>query len=355
MVVASVGPAPPAGVPSSQAAPMPDNPIPSSGRRVVVRPDGRIVTESFEITPPGPGQALVETVRTLISAGTELGTQEQDRTRDYIPGYSNTGRVLALGDGCEGYTVGDRVLSLGAHASHVTVSTEPRSLARLPEGVSFDDGAYGVLGSVSMHGVRKARLELGEFAAVTGMGLVGQLALQLAARSGCELLIAVDLSAVRLEIASHSGATHTIQADEDLRSRVAAITQDRGLDAAIEASGYPEILPVLFDMSRIGGRIMALGSIWHRKVEVDFMDFHQKELTLVGCHQPKCPTTATPAWPWTQQYNRRQVLKMIARGELDVARLTTHRMPYTEAAEAYRLLRHERDQALGVLLTWGQS
>ena len=105
-------------------------------------------------------------------------------------------------------------------------------------------------------------------------------------------------------------------------------------------------------MARIGGRIMALGSIWHRKVEVDFMDFHQKELTLVGCHQPKCPTTATPAWPWTQQHNRRQVLKMIERGELDVARLTSHRMPYTEAGEAYRLLRHERDQALGVLFTW---
>ena len=331
---------------------MADNPIPSTGRRVVVHPDDRVDTEPFEITPPGPGQVLVETVRTLISAGTELGSQEQRRTRGYTPGYSNTGRIIALGDDSGEYFVGDRVLSLGPHASHVTVSTEPRSLAKLPEGVSFDDGAFGVLGSVSMHGVRKARLELGEYVAITGMGLVGQLALQLAARSGCERLIAVDLSAVRLEIASRSGATHTLQADDDLPSRVAAITHDRGLDAAIEASGYPDILPVLFDMARIGGRIMALGSIWHRKVEVDFMDFHQKELILVGCHQPKCPTTATPAWPWTQQYNRRQVLKMIEHGELDVARLTTHRLPHTEAEEAYRLLRHERDRALGVLLTW---
>ena len=340
---------------ASSLDPMADNPIPRTGRRVVVRPDGQVGTESFEITPPGPGQVLVETVRTLISAGTELGNQEQHRTGDYIPGYSNTGRIIALGDGCDDYAVGDRVLSLGHHASHVTVSSAPQSLARLPEGVSFDDGAFGVMGSISMHGVRKARLELGEFAAVTGMGLVGQLALQLAARTGCELLIAVDLSAARLEIASRSGASHTLQPGDDLPARVAAITEDRGLDVAIEASGYPEILPVLFDMARIGGRIMALGSIWHRKVEGDFMDFHQKELVLVGCHQPKCPTTATPAWPWTQQYNRRQVLTMIERGELDVARLTSHRLPYTEAAEAYRLLRDERDKALGVLLTWGQS
>ena len=82
------------------------------------------------------------------------------------------------------------------------------------------------------------------------------------------------------------------------------------------------------------------------------MDFHLKELTLVGCHQPKCPTVATPAFPWTQQYNRRQILKMIERSELNVNRLITHRLPYTEAAEAYRLLRDERDKSLGVVLTW---
>ena len=105
-------------------------------------------------------------------------------------------------------------------------------------------------------------------------------------------------------------------------------------------------------MARIGGRIMLLGSIWHRTVEIDFMSFHEKELTLVGCHQPKCPTTATPAFPWTQQYNRRQILRMIARGELDVECLTTHRMPCGEAQKAYRLLREERDKALGIVLTW---
>ena len=82
------------------------------------------------------------------------------------------------------------------------------------------------------------------------------------------------------------------------------------------------------------------------------MDFHLKELTLVGCHQPKCPTVATPAFPWIQQYNRRQILKMIERGEINVNRLITHRLPYTEAGEAYRLLRDERDKSLGAVLTW---
>jgi len=120
----------------------------------------------------------------------------------------------------------------------------------------------------------------------------------------------------------------------------------------IEASGYPQALLYIFDLSRIGGRIVQLGSIWHRMVEVDFMDFHLKELTLIGCHQPKCPINETIYFPWTQQYNRRQVLTMIADGRLNVKALISHKMPYFEAQEAYRLLRDEKDKALGVILDW---
>ena len=321
--------------------------------RVVVRPDNSVETKTSDIRSPQRGEVLVETVSTLISAGTELGTQEQGRIDDFTPGYSNTGRIVEIGEEVEGYKIGDRVLSLGHHASHVTVSAAPQSLAKLPDNVSFDEGTFGVLGSVSMHGVRKARIELGEFACITGMGLVGQLALQLAAQTGAELLVAIDLSNPRLEIAKASGATHILNPEDgDPQTKIESITEGRGLDVTIEASGYPELLPIAFDMARIGGRIMALGSIWHRKIEVDFMDFHLKELTLVGCHQPKCPTVATPAFPWTQQYNRRQILKMIQHGELNVNRLITHRLPYTEADQAYRLLRDERDKSLGVVLTW---
>ena len=137
------------------------SPLPATGRRAVVRPDNSVAVEAFEILPPGPGEVLIETVSTLISAGTELGTQEQRRAHDLKPGYSNTGVIAALGEGVEEYEVGDRVLSLGSHSSHVIVRAAPQSLAKLPDGVSFDAGTFGVLGSVSMHGVRKANIELG--------------------------------------------------------------------------------------------------------------------------------------------------------------------------------------------------
>ena len=323
-----------------------------TGFRIAVTPTNHVKIEEFPIPQPGKGQVLIKTVSSLISAGTELGTQEQKRDRNVYTGYSNAGKIMATGEGVEDYQVGDRVLSLGQHDSHVIASTEPRSLARIPENV-YDDAAFGVLGSVSIHGVRKARIELGEFVAITGAGVVGQLALQLASKNGCEALIAIDPCEARLRVAEKLGATHVLNPDKpDFTSQVKSITGNRGLDVTIEASGYPQALLYIFDLSRIGGRIVQLGSIWHRIVEVDFMDFHLKELTLMGCHQPKCPTVETFYFPWTQQYNRRQILKMIADRRLNVSALISHKMPYRDAGEAYRLLRDEKDKSLGVVLDW---
>ncbi len=320
------------------------------GRRVMARPDNRIEIEGFEPRPPGPSEVMIATEVTLISAGTELAMLAEGHEA-FCPGYSNVGRVVALGHDVEGFGIGDRALSLGCHASHVTVSAAPASIVRVPETVSPEEAAFGVLGSVSAHGVRKARLEMGEYVLVTGMGLVGQLALQFAAQAGCETLIASDLSESRLAIAHElTGAVTLNPATCKIAEEIQRITEGRGLDCIIEASGYPDHLPELFDLARIGGRILLLGSIWHRTVEVDFMPFHLKELTLIGAHQPKCPTVATPAFPWTQQYNRSQTLKMIGDGRLNVRRLITHILPCTEAAEAYRLLCEERDRALGVVL-----
>lgn len=323
------------------------------GQQILVWPDNRVEIRPFDVPSPGPGEVLIETTRTLISAGTELGTQELKRDTPFTPGYSNIGHILAIGDGEVDYKVGDRVLSMGGHASHVISGTQPWQLRPVPERLTDAEATFGVLGSVAMHGVRKARIELGEFALVTGMGLVGQLVLRLASGVRTETLIAVDLVDERLEKARTGGATHTVNPGKvDLKAEVDRITGGRGLDVVIEASGYPDLLPLLFDLCRIGGRIVLLGSIWNRKVEIDFMDFHLKELTLIGCHQPKCPVHPTGAFPWTQQYNRGQLLTMMADGRLDVKPLISHRLPCTDMLEAYRLLREERSLSLGVILEW---
>ncbi len=323
----------------------------NTGRRVLAQPDGSIVVEGFQPRLPGPNEVLIETEVTLISAGTELAMIAEPRSEAFCPGYSNVGRIVAIGDGVAGHRMGERVLSLGPHASHVTVPGDDASIAPVPTDVSSEEAAFAVLGSVAAHGVRKARLETGEHVLITGMGLVGQLALQVAGLAGCETLTAADLSEARLRIAHDVAGAFTVNPlTEPLNDVIERITDGCGLDCIIEASGYPDLLPKLFDVCRIGGRVILLGSIWHRTVEVDFMPFHLKELTLIGAHQPKCPTVATPDFRWTQQYNRRQFLRMIADGRIRVRPLLTHVLPVDEVAEAYRLLRQERDRALGVVL-----
>lgn len=326
---------------------------PTTGQEVVVDARNQISIRPYPIAPPGLGEVLIETTRTLISAGTELGTQEQKRSDDFTPGYSNVGHIISVGEGVTDYHVDDRVLSLTSHASHVTSSTKPHELQLIPDGVSDESATFGVLGSVAMHGVRKAKIEAGEHLLITGMGVVGQLVLRICRHLGTETILAADLVNERLAMAASGGATHVVNPRQmDLAATVGTVTDGRGVDVVVEASGYPDVLPQLFDVCRIGARIMLLGSIWHRKVEIDFMDFHEKELSLVGCHQPKCPIQATPAYPWTQQYNRAQILRMINDGRLDVSELISHRLPHVEAQEGYRLLREDLGKSLGVILEW---
>jgi len=329
------------------------------GNRVVVRSDRRVEIEAFAPQPPGSNEILIQTICTLVSAGTELGSVElhDQSAADYSPGYSNVGRVLQVGAEVTDYRVGDVVLSLAAHASHVTVPATEQRITPVPEKVTPEEAAFGSLGAVSMHAVRKAALELGEYMAVTGMGAVGQLALQLAAQAGCEALVAVDLSEFRLNFARDHGATHALNPQScDLAEAAHAITGGRGFDCIIEATGNPELLRTLYELSRVGGRVLLLGGPgFQRTVETDFSRVYVKELTLIGVHAPKCPTTATPYWPWTQQYNRGQVLKMIADGRLDVRSLITHILPFGQVSEAYRLLSEEKDKALCVILDFRET
>ena len=325
-----------------------------TGNRVVVRSDKRVEIEAFAPRPPERNEILIQTLCTLVSAGTELGSMElhDESAADYSPGYSNVGRVLEAGADVTDYRAGDVVLSLDVHATHVTVPAVPQRVAPVPEKVTPKEAAFGALGGVSMHAVRKARVELGEYVAVTGMGVVGQLALQLLAHTGCEALVAIDLSEFRLDVARAHGATHAVNPQScDLGEAINTITNGHGVDCIIEATGNPQLLPTLFGMCRVGGRVLLLGGPgFHRVAEMIFASVYEKELTLVGVHAPKCPTTETPYFPWTQQYNRREVLKMIADGRLNVRPLITHVLPFNQASEAYRLLREEKDKALGVIL-----
>src|SRR5688572_16588236 len=157
-----------------------------AGRRVCWPEPRRAVLETFAVQAPGPGEVLLAAERTLISPGTEraffLGLPNAATKFPSYPGYNSVGRVLAVGEGVEGLVPGDRVAAAAAHASHARVRTD--RCAPVPDGLDPEAAVYFYMASIALQGVRKARVELGEAVAVLGLGLIGNLALQLARLQG---------------------------------------------------------------------------------------------------------------------------------------------------------------------------
>ena len=173
-----------------------------------------------EMPAAGPGELLVRASVSLISPGTEraflLGLAN---TLPHYPqgtGYSHIGEVVEVGDGVEGWEVGDGVAS---QANHCMYGTVPALLCSpVPAGLSDERAAFFRLTSIAMQAVRKARIELGEPVAVIGCGLIGLLAMQLARLNGGLPVLSIDKDPRRLEFAAALNADAALPADDGLKA-----------------------------------------------------------------------------------------------------------------------------------------
>ena len=316
---------------------------------------GRVAVEEFKVEEPGEGELLVKTVCTAISPGTEtaflLGLPNTPRKYPIYPGYSNAGIVVEVGSRAS-FREGDAVASPSQHASYVVVGSD--NAVRIPERVAFEDACFFNLVSIALQGVRRAQLEIGESVVVMGLGVVGQLALQLAVLAGGMPVIGVDLYDYRCSIARELGADYTINpSKEDLESRVLELTGGKGADVVIEATGNPEAIPTAFKIAGRYGRVVISGSPRGVMGELNFYtEVHRKGLTIIGAHNSLRPRVDSHKWWRTARDNWMLALKLISRGRVNVRRLASVKLEYRYAAEAYRLLIEEKHRTLGVVLDW---
>jgi predicted dehydrogenase/threonine dehydrogenase-like Zn-dependent dehydrogenase len=342
------------------------------------------------------GQVIVATRRTLISAGTERmlvdfgragwlakARQQPDKVRDVLDkvrtdgvfptleavrskldqpmpmGYSNVGVAQAVGAGVSGIRVGERVLSNGNHAEVVRV---PHNLcARIPDAVGDDEAAFAVLGAIGLQGMRLAQPTLGECFVVTGLGLIGLLAVQMLRANGCRVL-GLDFDRAKLDLAERFGAeTVDLSAGSDPLPAAEAFSRGRGVDGVLLTAATQSSEPVsqAARMCRKRGRIVLVGVTG---LELSRADFFEKELTFqVSCSYG--PGRYDPAYEeaghdypvgfvrWTEQRNFEAVLDMMAAGTVDVKPLISHRLPFDRAPEAYDLLTSGAP-SLGILLEY---
>src|ERR1044072_7091891 len=173
-------------------------------------------------------------------------------------GGSAAGIVTSVADDVTEFHIGDRVAcaSVG-FASHAEVLSVPKNLCvHLAEQVTFDDGAYGTLGAIALQGVRLAEPSLGESVVVSGLGLVGQLTVQLLKANGCRVF-GVDVDEARIELALASGAEAGSLPDV-AKEKVQAWSRGRGADACIIAAATASNDPVELagEISRLKGRVV---------------------------------------------------------------------------------------------------
>jgi 2-desacetyl-2-hydroxyethyl bacteriochlorophyllide A dehydrogenase len=305
---------------------------------------------------------LVRSEVSLISAGTELTTLLGGHgTERYpaVPGYSNVGVVEAVGPGVADPRPGERVLTMGRHASHCLVDLAPdrpgerQYLQPVPEGVSPEAASFAVLGSVAMHGVRKAEPQLGQSAAVIGQGVVGQLIAQLVRLAGCSPVVGIDVFPQRLEMARRSGTPLVVNAAEvDAEAAVKAATGGLGVDLGFDATRSTDTLPLLMKMAALSGKVVVVGSIPGTAEIALFDPLQTKELTIIGAWQPRSPLAGHAYFPWTQSRNRLAFLELLRDGAVRVDHLITHRPEPEQAPEVYAMIRAGGADWLGIVFRW---
>jgi len=333
------------------------------GRRLISFAPMTMELQEFDLPDaPGAGQILVEARTTAISAGTEIAnyrgiTTQRQAVRDwraepYLPGYSLAGVVRAVGPGVGRFAIGERVCGWGPHASVAIVDAE--RFERIPDDVSFDDGAMTSLCIIALNGVRLARIALGERVAIVGGGLIGQLAAQFARLSGGRPVALLDPIEVRRELALACGADLAIDPDgADVAERIAAATESRGFRVVFEATGSPHAFTPALKLVERQGRIVALGSTRGIVEQFDlYGDLHLRGVTLIGAHMSTAPVHETPYNPWTPGNNRVLALRLIADEELRLQRLVSHRATAAEGPAMFHRLATTREAYYGVLLRW---
>lgn len=332
-------------------------------RRLVSFAPMTLELEEHELPEHGaPGQILVEARTTAISAGTEIAnyrgitTQRNAisdwRANPYRPGYSLAGVVRAVGPAVEKLAVGDRVCGWGPHASLAWV--DAARFERVPDEVSFDDGAMTSLCAIVMNAVRLAHVALGESVAVVGAGLIGQLTLQFARMSGGRPVVSVDPIESRRQLAVDCGADAAVDPGAGDPRVFDELTRGQGFDVVFEATGSPDAFNSALKLVRRQGRMVALGSTRGVVEHFDlYGDLHLRGVTLIGAHMSTAPEVETPYNRWTAGNNRTLALRLIRDEELRLNRLVSHRAPAEEAPALFERLATSREQYYGVLLRWG--
>jgi 2-desacetyl-2-hydroxyethyl bacteriochlorophyllide A dehydrogenase len=325
---------------------------------------------------PGPGEVLLETVYSGISAGTEMtayrGTNpylasEWDPGRKlFVPGsstmsypidgwgYEEVGRVVAVGAASDEDLVGQLVWGSWGHRS-TAVRPAEYARARLLPGDEPMLGVFGRIGAIAFNAVLDADIHLGESVVVFGAGVPGQIVAQLARLSGARVTV-VDPVPTRRALAERLGADETLDpATEDVAGAVRAATGNRGADVVIEMSGVYQALQEAVRTVGYNSRVIASGFFQGPATPLKLgEEFHHNRIAII-CSQIS-GVAAHLQHRWDDLRMSRTVLSLAHDGKLALDDLVTHVVPARRASDAFDMLDKTPHDTLQVVLDYrGES
>jgi len=281
-------------------------------------------------------------------------------------GYSCAGTVIDVGKNIKDIKIGDRVACAGAgYANHAEIVCVPRNLVvKVPENLDLREAASVTLGAIAMQGVRRAAPSLGERLAVIGLGLIGQLTVQILKVAGCRIM-GIDLIKSRVELAQSLGMDYGITAEgNNLVSEVLKYTSGFGADATIITAATKSDEPVYqaMKMTRKKGKVVVVGAVG---LHLQRSPFYEKEIDfLISCsygpgRYDKDYEERGIDYPyayvrWTENRNMQEYLKLLSENKINFKALISKEYSIEEASKAYESLKSE-SRPLGVLLKYKES
>lgn len=341
---------------------------------------GRTILEEVPAPLVSKGSVLIKTHRSLVSLGTERmlvefgkanwvnkARQQPEKVKQVIDkiksdglqptleavfrklgeplplGYCNAGEVIAVGEGVTEFKAGDRVVSNGHHAEVVNV---PKNLvAKIPDGVSYEEASFTVIGAIALQGMRLVNPTFGETIVVTGLGLIGLMAVQLLLANGCNV-IGLDFDQKKVDLANSWGArAYNVAGEGNPVQLVESLTHGIGADGVLitASAKTDEVIAQAAQMSRKRGRIILVGVIG---LDIKRSDFYEKELSFqVSCsygpgrydelYEQKGFDYPIGYVRWTEKRNFEAILNALAKGSLQLRPLITEEVALENMLEIY--------------------
>jgi predicted dehydrogenase len=364
---------------------------------------GKLELAEVPAPAPAPGQVLVRTHYSVVSPGTEKLALEFARTSllgkarkrpDLVKqvtrklrhegpvatyravmgrldapqplGYSCAGVVEAVGPGVRRIARGDRVACAGAgFANHAELNAVPENLVCLvPDAVPLDQAAYATVGAIALQGLRLSAPSLGEVAVVVGLGLIGQLAVQLLRANGCRVL-GIDPDAQRVKQALDLGAEWGLAPDAADETWKLAATGGHGADLVLVTASANDAGPIALaaELCRQKGRISVVGAM---PMDLDRRAFYDKELELKvsmsygpGRYDRSYEESGLD-YPlayvrWTENRNLQAFLALVASGGVQPERLETEVVEFGDAERAYAELAAGERRTLSIVFRYDSA